>query len=183
MTERFSETMIDWEEILRTESVEELKKVKRWLFQENMRIENERKDLEQAQEKFLKERVKFRDEMDTLNRRTVLERKRLKEENLFFDKKMAILQAGFQQLEADRKAFERQKQSYIHEERFRQESVNSSVGGDIVDVLFRSVNNPLALRKRYRDLVKIYHPDNLFGDEELAQMINKEFLRRKKEEW
>ena len=53
MTERFSETMIDWEEILRTESVEELKKVKRWLFQENMRIENERKDLEQAQEKFL----------------------------------------------------------------------------------------------------------------------------------
>ena len=173
--------MIDWEEILRTESVEELKKVKRWLFQENMRIENERKDLEQAQEKFLKERVKFRDEMDTLNRRTVLERKRLKDENLFFDKKMAILQAGFQQLEEDRKTFERQKQNYVHEEKVRRECVIES--GDIVEVLFRSVNNPLALRKRYRDLVKIYHPDNLFGDEELAQMINKEFLRRKKEEW
>jgi len=173
--------MIDWEEILRTESVEELKKVKRWLFQENMRIENERKDLEQAQDKFLKERVKFRDEMDTLNRRTVLERKRLKEENLFFDKKMAILQAGFQQLEEDRKTFERQKQNYVHEEKVRRECVIES--GDIVEVLFRSVNNPLALRKRYRDLVKIYHPDNLFGDEELAQMINKEFLRRKKEEW
>lgn len=173
--------MIDWEEILRTESVEELKKVKRWLFQENMRIENEKKDLEQAQEKFLKERVKFRDEMDTLNRRTVLERKRLKEENLFFDKKMAILQAGFQQLEADRKTFERQKQNYIHEERGNRERVVPN--GDIVELLFRSVNNPLALRKRYRDLVKIYHPDNLFGDEELAQMINKEFLRRKKEEW
>ena len=173
--------MIDWEEILRTESVEELKKVKLWLFQENMRIENERKDLEQAQDKFLKERVKFRDEMDTLNRRTVLERKRLKEENLFFDKKMAILQAGFQQLEEDRKTFERQKQNYVHEEKVRRECVIES--GDIVEVLFRSVNNPLALRKRYRDLVKIYHPDNLFGDEELAQMINKEFLRRKKEEW
>ncbi|MBE5873854.1 MAG: J domain-containing protein [Lachnospiraceae bacterium] len=173
--------MIDWEEILRTESIDELKKVKRWLFQENMRIENERKDLEQAQDKFLKERVKFRDEMDTLNRRTVLERKRLKEENLFFDKKMAILQAGFQQLEEDRKTFERQKQNYVHEEKVRRECVIES--GDIVEVLFRSVNNPLALRKRYRDLVKIYHPDNLFGDEELAQMINKEFLRRKKEEW
>ena len=181
MTERFSETMIDWEEILRTESVEELKKVKRWLFQENMRIENERKDLEQAQEKFLKERVKFRDEMDTLNRRTVLERKRLKEENLFFDKKMAILQAGFQQLEADRKAFERQKQSHLREQQEKKEIYVEN--GDVAEVLFRSVNNPLALRKRYRDLVKIFHPDNLFGDEELAQMINKEFLRRRKEEW
>ena len=95
MTERFSETMIDWEEILRTESVEELKKVKLWLFQENMRIENERKDLEQAQEKFLKERVKFRDEMDTLNRRTVLERKRLKEENLFLTKKWLFCKRAF----------------------------------------------------------------------------------------
>lgn len=173
--------MIDWEEILRTESVDELKKVKLWLFQENMRLANERKDLEQAQEKFLKERVKFRDEMDTLNRRTVLERKRLKEENLFFDKKMAILQAGFQQLEADRKTFERQKQNYVHEQKAAQEMVSDNT--DIVEVLFRSVNNPLALRKRYRDLVKIYHPDNLFGDEELAQMINREFLRRKREEW
>lgn len=174
--------MIDWEEILRTESVDELKKVKRWLFQENMRLTNERKDLEQAQDKFLKERVKFRDEMDTLNRRTVLERKRLKEENLFFDKKMAILQAGFQQLEADRKAFERQKQNYVYEHQSKRENYNEDAG-EIAEILFRSVNNPLALRKRYRELVKIFHPDNLFGDEELAQMINKEYLRRKKEEW
>jgi len=30
-----------------------------------------------------------------------------------------------------------------------------------VRMLFRGINNPLALRKRYRDLVKIFHPDNL----------------------
>ena len=55
-------------------------------------------------------------------------------------------------------------------------------GGDIGQILFRSVNNSLGLRKRYRDLVKIFHPDNLFGDEELSQMINKEYLRRKRED-
>ena len=54
--------------------------------------------------------------------------------------------------------------------------------GEVAEVLFRSVSNPLALRKRYRDLVKIFHPDNLFGDEELAQQINKEFMRRRREE-
>ena len=171
--------MIDWEEILSTESVDELKKVKLWLFQENSRLENERRDLEEARERFLKERVKFRDEMDALNRRTVQEQKRLKEENLFFDKKMAILQAGFQQLEADRQSFEKLKQNFSKKQEPKQFALED---GNIAELLFRNVNNPLALRKRYRDLVKIYHPDNLFGDEELVQLINKEFLKRKKEE-
>ena len=43
--------MIDWEEVINAESVEELREAKRWLFQENMRLEN-------------------------LNRRTMQERKR-----------------------------------------------------------------------------------------------------------
>ena len=171
--------MIDWEEIIQTESADELKKVKLWLFQENIRLENERKELEQAQDKFLKERVQFRDEMDSLNRRTVMERKRLKEENLFFDKKMAILQAGFQQLEADRKSFESEKKRFFKEQ---EENFYIKEDNDIAEALFRSVSNPLALRKRYRDLVKIFHPDNLFVDEELVQLINKEFMRRRREE-
>lgn len=172
--------MINLEEIIQTQSADELKKVKLWLFQENIRLENERKELEQAQDKFLKERVKFRDEMDSLNRRTVMERKRLKEENLFFDKKMAILQAGFQQLDADRKSFEREKKRFTAEKAEKQYSIPES---NIVETLFRSASsNPLALRKRYRDLVKIFHPDNVFGDEELVQLINKEFMRRRREE-
>ena len=77
--------MIDWEEIIRTESTEELKEAKLWLFQENMRLQQERTELEQAKDKFLEERVTLRDELDALNRRTVMERKRLKEESLFFD--------------------------------------------------------------------------------------------------
>ena len=33
-----------------------------------------------------------------------------------------------------------------------------------------------------RNLIKIFHPDNLFGDGELAGQINKEYLKRKQEE-
>lgn len=66
--------MIDWEEIIRTESTEELKEAKLWLFQENMRLQQERTELEQAKDKFLEERVTLRDELDALNRRTVMER-------------------------------------------------------------------------------------------------------------
>lgn len=174
--------MIDWEEIIKAESPEELKKAKLWLFQENMRLENERSEFIQVRDKFLQERVKLRDEIDELNRRTVLERKRLKEENLFFEKKMMILQDGFRRLEEDRRSFEREKKHMREELARQQESCEISSGSSVAEVLFRSVNNPLALRKRYRDLVKIFHPDNMFGDEELAQQINKEFLRRRKEE-
>lgn len=171
--------MIDWEEIIKTESVEELKEAKLWLFRENMRLENEQKELSASQDKFLKERVKLRNEMDELNRKMVMERKRLREENLFFDKKMAILKDGFRQLEEDRKVLEREKRSLAEQKRSNQAKQEESEGP--VSVLFRNASNPLALRKRYRDLVKIFHPDNLFGDGELMQSINREFLKRKEE--
>lgn len=175
--------MIDWEQIIKTESVEELKEAKLWLFRENIRIQNEQKELIAAQDKFLKERVKLRNELDELNRKTVSERKRLKEDNLFFDKKMEILKAGFRKLEEDRKQIEREKKWLARERREQEEaaSVSPIINENIVATLFRNATNPLTLRKRYRDLVKVFHPDNLLGDAELMQMINKEFAKRKEE--
>ena len=180
--------MVDWDEISRTEDEKRLKEVKLWLFQENVRLENERRELEQSREKFLSERVRFKKELEELNKRTLMERKRLKEENLFFDKKFAILQDGFRKLEEDRQAFERKKKLFAREQASASRSYRqpSEGGGPVVEetvrMLFRGINNPLALRKRYRDLVKIFHPDNLCGDEELVQIINKEYIRRKREE-
>ena len=157
--------MIDWEEIIKAESVEELREAKLWLFQENMRLEN-------------------------LNRRMMKEKKRLKEENLFFEKKLAILQDGFRQLEEDRRRLDRERQMFDREKMerdrmfYRQRQDEPRLSGDnVAQALFRNVkNNPLALRKRYKDLVKIFHPDNLFGDEELIQLINREFSRRRRDE-
>lgn len=173
--------MIDWEEVAGAENVDELKAVKLWLFQENIRLENERRELAASQEKFINERVRLRRELDELNRRTVQERKRLKEENLFFEKKMAILQDGFRQLDQDRKALERQKEALLEDRKQISRRGEESCCEDTVKRLFAGINNSLALRKRYRDLIKIFHPDNLFGDEELVQMINREYFKRKEE--
>ena len=142
--------MIDWEEIIRTESTEELKEAKLWLFHENMRLQQERTELEQAKDKFLEERVTLRDELDALNRRTVMERKRLKEESLFFEKKMAILQDGFRQLEEDRKKLEKERRLLREEEVSPKASDEDGTENTltVVQLLFRGVNNPLALRKR-----------------------------------
>ncbi|MDE6639714.1 MAG: hypothetical protein K2K63_04255 [Acetatifactor sp.] len=174
--------MIDWEEIAGAVGTDELKEAKLWLFQENIRLENARKELAESQERFTKERVQFRRELEELNRRTLQERKRLKEENLFFEKKLAILQDGFRQLDEDRKTLERQRQ-VLAEQRKRsvQYADEEPILEETVKRLFAGINNPLALRKRHRDLVKIFHPDNLFGDAALVQMINKEYVRRKEE--
>ncbi|MGN0248601.1 MAG: hypothetical protein ACI4C0_04830 [Lachnospiraceae bacterium] len=175
--------MIDWDEVASAEDADKLKEAKHWLFQENIRIGIERKELEENFDRFQKERAQFKKEMEDLNRRTILERKRLKEESLFFDKKMAILKNGFLQLDADRQEFEKQKRSLAEAQRRieLQDKNRTSYPQDMVQRLFAGINNPLLLRKRYKDLIKIFHPDNLCGDEELVQMINREYARRKSE--
>ena len=104
--------MIDMDKIIKSDNMDELKQIKVWLFQEILRLENARAELQDSQDRFIKERVQFREEMDKLNRRTVTERKRLKEESLFFEKKLAILQDGFRQLDADQRKFEKDKRLY-----------------------------------------------------------------------
>lgn len=173
---------MNWDEVDGAQSEEELRNMKLWLFRENIRLQNERSELESMRDKFIQEKVRFRDEMDALNRRMVLEQKRLREENLFFDKKLAILQDGFRKLEEDRQRLEAERRRIEQNSRNQRERAElPGRGEDIANVLFRSAGNPLALRKRYRDLLKIFHPDNFCGDAELMQYINREFQRRKEE--
>ena len=133
------------------------------------------------QDKLLKEQARFREEMEALSRRIALEQKRLREENLFFDKKLAILQDGFRKLEEDRQRFEQERRRLEGGRRQRESMELPGQGENVAHVLFRSAGNPLTLRKRYRDLLKIFHPDNFCGDAELMQYINREFQRRKED--
>lgn len=144
--------MIDVESIINAESDETLKELKMYLFKENIRLENEQR--------------------------------RINEENLFLDKKLKMVTDGFKKLDADKMKLEKDKTRFYKErELFRKGCSNVTVGmNQVVSILFRRVNNPLALRKRYKDLLKIFHPDNACGDAELVQMLNMEYERRKKAE-
>ncbi len=175
--------MMDIEEMLKSEDDEALKELKTFLFKERIRLENEKKELAENRDRLLKERSQFRTEMDMLNHRIVMEKKRLKDDNLFFEKKMEILQNGFRQLDADRSRLEKEKARFSLEKELWEDEQGVPVNMETVSsVLFRGVTNPLALRKRYKDLLKIFHPDNLCGDAELVQMINREYEKRKKAE-
>lgn len=161
-------------------SAEELNKMKIWLFKENVRVQNEKKELDEYREKLLQERSQFRDEIDMLSHKIVSEKKRLKEDKMFFDKKMEILVNGFKRLEADTAMFEKEKKRFESEKKYYMKE-KTAMNADSVNILFRGINGPLTLKKRYRELLKIFHPDNLSGDMDMVQLLNKEYEKLKKE--
>jgi len=167
-------------EVLVHGSVEELNELKAWLFNENIRIEAAQNKLHQMEQKFVSERKQFQDEMKEVNHKLVKEKTRLKEDMAFFEKKMEILKSGFSQLDMDKRKlekemlhFEAEKEAYTRETRYARY--------DTVEYLFRGVTSLLSLKKRYKDLIKMFHPDNIAGDHEMVLVINKYYEKMRSE--
>ena len=152
-----------------------LKELKEWLFRENVRLATEEKELDEKREKFIKEKQDFRFEMNTMTQKATAERQRLHEDNVFFDKKMDILRNGFDELDRDR----RQLQDEWERLNNRKEEFVSCRNS--VSIFFIGVDNPVALKKRYRDLIKIYHPDNKAGDHDVFKQISEEYEKLRDE--
>lgn len=171
--------MENLEEILTQGSEEELNKLKSWLFRENVRIMTAQKELDEQKTQFEQEKEQFQDEMKSWNHKMSAERQRLKDDNAFFEKKMDILKDGFTQLDMDRRRLDKEWAKFEARKEVMQEPVYG-MSRD-VSAFFRGVKNPLALKKRYKDLIKIFHPDNVAGDKEIIQMINKEYENLKRD--
>ncbi|MCR5595031.1 MAG: hypothetical protein K6G12_04230 [Lachnospiraceae bacterium] len=161
-----------------------LKEVERHLAEEKARLENYEKELnEKAEEieamnkKFLNDRVQFRDEMNILTGQVTRERQRLKQDEQFFDKKMEILKAGFADLDKAKRELEAEKMRYEAQNSYYGDDDIPGYGAPVAKTLFVGITNPLMLKKRYKDLVKIYHPDNLAGDHDLFKAITIEYER------
>lgn len=171
---------------------------KNWLFEENIRLkevehyleeekerlqayekelEKKAKDVESMSEKFIQERAQFRDEMNLLTGQVTRERQRLKQDEQFFDKKMDILKAGFADLDKAKRELEAERMRYDAQSSYYGDDDIPGYGAPIAKSLFTGITNPLMLKKRYKDLVKIYHPDNLAGDHDLFKAITIEYER------
>ncbi len=161
-----------------------LKEVERYLEEERVRLESYEKELEKKaqdvesmSEKFIQERAQFRDEMNMLTGQVTRERQRLKQDEQFFDKKMDILKAGFADLDKAKRELEAERMRYDAQSSYYGDDDIPRYGAPIARSLFTGITNPLMLKKRYKDLVKIYHPDNLAGDHDLFKAITIEYER------
>ncbi len=143
---------------------------------ELIEFEIQKDDFKAEQAKFESERKKALAEEQKWKAHADLEKKTLDYQKSLMEKKLAILENGFDELNRDKAMFEREKEEFSEKKAnlYR----NAPSGRDFYDdagLLFLGVDNLLALKKRYRDLLKIFHPDNLAGDNEAVQIINEEY--------
>lgn len=169
------------EEILADGTEDELHELKIWLFKENVRLKMEQGELKHAQEKFARERDEFKVEMAQLEQRIKFEQNRLKQDESFFDKKMDILKNAFAQLDVERKKLEREKIQLEAEKNVHVSYTRQEKNMEMAEMLFQGVNSHLALKKRYKDLIKMFHPDNIAGDHEMVLVINRIYEELKKD--
>lgn len=170
------------EEMLADEeaSQDSLQELKAWLFRENIRLATAAAELEEKQTKFDEEKQRFQEEMKDLNRKMTNEQNRIKKDHQLVAEKLEIIKDGFRKLDMDRRRLDKEWARLTAEKEFMEEH-GLYDGLPEVSVFFRGVKNPLTLKKRYKDLTKIFHPDNLAGDTEIIQKINREYESLKQE--
>lgn len=170
------------EEMLADEETtqDELQELKAWLFRENIRLATAAAELEARQSKFTEEKERFQEEMKVLNRKMTNEQRRIKKDHQLVAEKLEIIKDGFQKLDMDRRRLDKEWARLTAEKEFMEEH-GLYDGLPEVSVFYRGVKNPLTLKKRYKDLTKIFHPDNLAGDTEIIQKINREYESLKRE--
>lgn len=164
------EEILELELELETEETEETEEA---LTPQEM-LEEELSALQEEKEKLLQE-------LDGLQKRKAIEEDRIKKEKDFLDQKMAILKGGFEQLEMDKKRLEKEKNRFEAERDVVRNMTEKMMYSDTAKVFFKGVSNPLTLKKRYKDLIKIFHPDNVCGDTDTIQSINIEYERLRQE--
>ena len=169
---------------------EELEELKHQLFRENVRIQAERNQLEKDFDELHRERKAVSEErrqlqrekrqlsieMNQLRETVEYERKRLKDDEQMIDKKQKIIERSYELFESDRKQL-REELKKVEQEKINLRKANAAARKEVyaTGLFFPGVNNMVALKKRYKELMKIYHPDNSCGDQEILIKINAEY--------
>ncbi len=170
-------------------SPEELENLKLQLFRENVRIKTDKSDLEdmkvqiekdQAELEQLKikldeEKSDFEREVAKTNRKLESDRKKLETDLIFMNKKQMVLESAYKQLDIDRQRLYRDKEDF---KRLRESYPSRRSVPELQyrqGIFFKGITDEKSLRKRYKDLIKVFHPDNFTGDKDTLQNINREY--------
>ena len=177
-------------------SPEELEELKVKLFRENVRVktdktdiedmkiridqeknelEEEKKKIEELRESLEKDRKQFEKEVEDVNKALEESRKKLEYDEAFLSKKQMVIESGFKQLDADRQRLHQEKEEF----RKLRERVPVQRRAPVLEyrqgIFFKGVTDEKGLKKRYKDLIKVFHPDNFNGDNVTLQNINREY--------
>ena len=121
---------------------------------------------EQQQKKFLfKENIRLNELSQSLE----------EDRQLIDIQKGMLLEKETRQLAIDKERFNREKLMY--RDKVYREARRTMADAENVKIFFKGVNDTDSVKKRYKDLLKIYHPDNTHGDNNIVLAINEEYER------
>ena len=149
----------------------ELNELKKWLFNENIRLAAREKEIEdehellKAQQQILKKQ----------QHKNTIYKTQLDNQKALFEKQWAVMESELRRLSIEKQQFEKKKSMY-HDEIYRQARREFTID-DSGRLFFKGVKDGNSLKKRYKELVKIYHPDNAGGDSDTLLSIKKEYER------
>ena len=152
--------------------------LRQWQFKETVELEHQKQQLKEERRQLALEREKFEKEKKEFYINKRIEDKCTEHEKHLFDMKWKILEGELKKLAAEKEQIEKQRDFYRYVSQHETQTYHSSnvVKGEL---FFCGVDSEDALKKRYKDLIKIYHPDNLNGDKDTIQEINTEYEKLK----
>lgn len=158
---------------------EAAKLIQEWCLHETAGEKSEEEQINDEKEELKRQQQLLEQEKQEFLRNKSFEEKKLEQEKHLFEMKWKLLEEEWRKLVIERERVERKRAFYARLADY--ETSASSVRYDIsASVFFRGVNTMSGLKKRYKDLLKIYHPDNLHGDHGVIQKINEEYEKLKK---
>lgn len=146
-----------------------------WLFEDTAKGEFQKQDLKREKQKLAEEKRKLEQEKREFRFQKQIEEKRLSQERQLFEMKWKILEEELQKLAKDRQEIELEREQYYNNSRrnsFPEEGGRGMMKGEL---FFSGVGSERALKKRYKELIKIFHPDNADGDNDTLLEINREY--------
>jgi len=147
------------------------------LMKETVELERKRVLLEEAQKAFDEQQRIFEKEKREFQRKMEAKERQIEQQDRLFDMKWKLLEEKTAQLAKEREQVMRQKEFYARVAEFENHGIGYN--GGTCEIMFTGVDSEQGLKRRYRDLLKIFHPDNPEGDTGLVQEISKEYAQLK----
>lgn len=149
-----------------------------WCFRETDLIEQKKQALRKEKREIERERRKLeREKREFLFVKDSAD-KRMEKEKQLFEMKWKILEEELKKVADEKLQVEKQRKFYQYVAEHEERDANANSGRIVRgDMFFVGVEDKQALKKRYKDLLKIYHPDNVAGDVGTIQEINREYDR------
>lgn len=162
------------EEKINSMTDDQLEDVRKWLFKENIRIRDLERNLEDERKLIdIQKGI-----LENKQRKNMILSKQLENQKNLFDKQWQIMEAELRKIAADKDQLKHERE-VMRDEAYRA-ARKSMAYSENVKIFFKGVTDTKSLKKRYKDITKIYHPDNTNGDEELVKAINKEYELQKR---